>query len=89
MQAILVVTTICQIINIREATTEIVLEKNMFCKSKKNTYRSNCPQMFFKIDVLKNVAIFKEKQLCWSSFLMKFIKEAPAQAFSVKIAQNV
>ena len=85
MQAMLVVTTICQIINIREAATEIALEKNMFGKPS----CSSCSQMFFKIDVLKNVAIFKEKQLCWSSFLMKFIKEAPAQAFSVKIAQNV
>ena len=64
MQAILVVTTIRQIINIREAATEIALEKNMFCKPKKNTYRSSCSQMFFKIDVLKNVAIFTEKQLC-------------------------
>ena len=45
--------------------------------------------MFFKVDVLKNVAIFTEKQLRWSFFLMKISKEAPEQAFFVKIAQNV
>ena len=30
--------------------------------------RSNCSQMFFKIRVLKNFAIFTGKHLCWSLF---------------------
>ena len=33
--------------------------------------RSSRPQMFFKIGVLKNVAIFTGKNLCWSFFLIK------------------
>ena len=31
-------------------------------------YRSSRSQMFFKIGVLKNLAIFTGKHLCWSSF---------------------
>ena len=38
--------------------------------------RSSRLQMFFKIDVLKNVPIFTGKYLCWSLFLIKL------QAFS-------
>ena len=37
----------------------------------KNLYRSSRSQMFFEIGVLKNVAIFTGKHLCWSLFLMK------------------
>ena len=33
--------------------------------------RSIRSQMFFKIGVLKNCSIFKEKHLCWSLFLIK------------------
>ena len=33
--------------------------------------RSSGWQMFFKIDALKNFAIFTEKHLCWSLFLIK------------------
>ena len=36
-----------------------------------NLYRSSRSQMFFKIGVLKNFAIFAEKHLCWSLFLIK------------------
>ena len=32
---------------------------------------SSCSQMFFKIVVLKNIAIFKGKRQCWSPFLIK------------------
>ena len=35
------------------------------------TLRSSRLQMFFKIGVLKNFAIFTEKHLCWSLFLIK------------------
>ena len=41
--------------------------------------------MFFKIDVLKNFAIFTEKHLCWSLFLIKlqaFRQETAAKVFS-------
>ena len=33
--------------------------------------KSSRSQMFFKTDVLKNFAIFTEKHLCWSLFLIK------------------
>ena len=33
--------------------------------------RSTRSQMFFKIDVLKDFAIFRGKNLCWSLFLVK------------------
>ena len=32
--------------------------------------RSSRSQMFFKIDVLKNLTIFTGKRLCWSLFLI-------------------
>ena len=35
-------------------------------------FRSSRSQMFFKIGVLKNFAIFTGKHLCWSLFLIKF-----------------
>ena len=35
------------------------------------TLKSNRSQMFFRKGVLKNVAIFKEKQLSWSLLLIK------------------
>ena len=34
-------------------------------------HRSSGLQMFFKIDALKNLVIFTEKNLCWSLFLIK------------------
>ena len=36
-----------------------------------NMFSSNGLQLFFKIFVLKNFAIFTTKHLCWSVFLMK------------------
>ena len=35
-------------------------------------YTSNRLQMFFKVAVLKNFAIFTGKHLCWSLFLIKY-----------------
>ena len=55
-------------------------------------------QMFFKIGVLKNFAIFRGKTLCWSLFLINVaghpatLNETPTQAFSCgycKIFQNI
>ena len=49
------------------------------------TIRSSRPQLFIKIGVLKNFAIFTRKHLCWSLYLKKafnFIKETPTQVFS-------
>ena len=38
-------------------------------------FRSSRSQMFFKIGVLENCAIFTRKHLCWSLFLIKFSKK--------------
>ena len=40
--------------------------------------RCSCSQMFFKIGVLKNFAIFTWKHLCWSLFLTKLQTWRPA-----------
>ena len=45
-----------------------VLKSCTFCKY---NIRSSRSQMFFKIGVLKNLANFTGKQLCWSLFLNK------------------
>ena len=37
----------------------------------KNRCRSSRSQMFFKIGVVKNFAMFTRKHLCWSLFLIK------------------
>ena len=39
-------------------------------------FRSSRPQMFFKINVFKNSAIFTGKHLCWSLFLIKLQAQA-------------
>ena len=47
--------------------------------------RSSRSRMFFKIGVLKNCAIFKEKELCWNLFLIKnsfFNRTAPLATFA-------
>ena len=41
-------------------------------------YRNSCSQMFIKIVVLKNSAIFKGKHLCWSLFFNKIGGLRPA-----------
>ena len=55
-----------------------------------NPIRSSRLQMFqmFHISVLKNVANFKGKRLCWSLFLIKFQlyrNETPTQVFFFEI----
>ena len=56
--------------------------------------RSYCSQMFFKIHVLKNFAVFTEKHLCWSLFLIKlqafrqfYQKETPTQVLSCEYCE--
>ena len=44
-------------------------------------FKSSCLQMFFRIGALKNLAIFKEKQLSWSLFLTKLRASSPAALF--------
>ena len=45
-------------------------------------FRSSRSQMFFKIGVLKNFAIFTGKSLCWSLFLIKLLKRNTNTGFS-------
>ena len=45
-------------------------------------------QMFYKINALKNLAIFPGKHLCWRFFLKKFIKKRlQHRCFPVNIAK--
>ena len=44
---------------------------NTFKTLKKTMFKSSLSQMFFKIGVLKNFAIFTGKHLCWNLFLIK------------------
>ena len=46
---------------------------------------SSRSQLFFKIGVLKNFAIFTGKHMCWSIFL---IIETPTQVFSRQYCKN-
>ena len=47
-------------------------------------YRKQPPEVLYKNTVLKNLAIFTEKQLCWSLFLIKRLKHG---CFPVNIAK--
>ena len=49
---------------------------------------SSRPQMFFKIEVLKNFANFTGKHLCWSLFLIKFINATLSNATLLKRDSN-
>ena len=51
-------------------------------------YRGSLSQMFFKIGVLKNFAIFTGKHLCWSLFLIKLIKGLKSCNFIKKRLQH-
>ena len=41
-------------------------------------FRSSCPQIFFKIDALKNLTSFTGKHQCWSLFPTKLLALRPA-----------
>ena len=49
--------------------------------------RSSCSQMFFKIGVLENSAIFTGKHLCWSFFFFFKKKILQYRCFHVNIAK--
>ena len=50
--------------------------------------RTSRLKMFFMIGVLKNFAIFTEKHLCWSHFLINFIKKRlKCRCFPVNIGK--
>ena len=48
----------------------VIANINKFCIQITSRGRSSRLQMIFKIDVLKDFAIFKGKHLCWSLFLI-------------------
>ena len=64
---------------------------HLICANIDNEYRSSRSQMFFKVAILKNSAIFTEKYLYWSLFsinlqarpegLQRYKKETPIQLF--------
>ena len=58
-------------------------KKNYFFNILK--YRNSRPQMFLKIVVLKNLAIFKGKHLCWSLFFNKISGLRPAVLFKKRL----
>ena len=63
--------------NISSDYLEIFRETNIFLSQRDNvlSLRSSRSQMLFKVDALKNFANFTGKYLCWSLFLIKFIKK--------------
>ena len=60
-----------------------------------STFRCRRLQMFFKIGVLQNFAIFTGKHLCWSIFLINlqglqiYQKETPTQVLSWEYCKNL
>ena len=48
-------------------------------------HRSSHSQMFSKIDFLKNIAIFIEKQLCWSLLFNKVAGLRPVTLFKKRL----
>ena len=48
-------------------------------------YRSGNSEIFFKIGVFINFAIFAGKQLCWCLFLMKFNKRLSGNSIKKRI----
>ena len=74
----------------------LFMQENVQTDIKGKTLRSSRSQMFFKIGVLKNLAIFTRKYLSWSLFLIKLQAKRPAfllkkrhqhRYFSVNIAK--
>ena len=52
----------------------------LFFQFESKKFRSSRSQMSFKIDVFNNFAIFTEKQLCWSLFVVKLLSCKPENA---------
>ena len=57
------------------------IEKKMWHEVGLRTLKSSRSQIFFRIGALKNFAIFKEKHLSWSLFLIKLKASSPAALF--------
>ena len=59
------------------------IKKRRFCVLEllRELSRSSRSQMFFKIGVLRNFAMFTGKHLCWSLFLIKLQAWRPASLF--------
>ena len=60
-----------------ELRAETSTQKEILTVRSRNC-RSSCSQIFIKISVLKNFAIFTGKHLCWSLFLRKLQVLKPA-----------
>ena len=52
-------------------------------------FRNNRSQMFFKIVVLKNLAIFTGKHLCWFFFLIKCFPVKSAKLLKTCVLKNI
>ena len=58
-----------------------------YCVARVGKYSNSC-SMFYKIDALKNLAIFTGKHLCWRFFLINSIKKRlQHRCFPVNIAE--
>ena len=55
----------------------------------KSLHVTSHTQMFFKIGVLRNIAIFTEKHLCWSLFLIKLQALRAATLFKTDFSTGV
>ena len=58
--------------------------KYLGCKAK-----SSCLQMFVKLGVLKNSAIFTWKHLCWSLFLIKLLARGPGILLKIDFSTGI
>ena len=59
-----------------------------YCVVRVGKHSNSRSQMFYKIDALKNLAIFTGKHLCWRFFLINFIKKRlQHRCFPVNIAK--
>ena len=62
--------------------TYVLLQRKRHSKAVVHRCSSSRSQMFFKIGVLKRFVILTGKYLCWSLFLINFVKETPTQVCS-------
>ena len=80
----MITSQILKFVNSPEKEFKYLENKTFFLQIKKIIHsglsydRSSRSQMFFKIDVFKNFAIFTGKQLCSSLFLVKLKSFSPA-----------
>ena len=60
-----------------------------YCVVPLGKHSNSRSQMFYKIDALKNLAIFTGKYLCWRFFLIDFIKKEFPTGVFLWILRNV